>query len=91
MLGGAWLDALGRADKSVVNRILADDFLGVDASGGEISKGPLPATGRGQSIFNPGPIEPAHQGPGSSTRLPYFATVRDRSASPEGSATASST
>ena len=64
MLERAWLDALGRADKAVVSRILADDFLGCGHKRRRIRQGPVPAAGRGQSLC-PGPVEPAElEGPG---------------------------
>ena len=57
MLERAWLDALGRADKSVVSRILADDFLAGTQAG---AKSPRPLTSAvAEAAFAPGPIEPS--------------------------------
>jgi RNA polymerase sigma factor (sigma-70 family) len=54
----AWIDALGRADGAIVGRILADDFLAVDASGGEFAR--VPYLRRfADGGFAPGPVERA--------------------------------
>ena len=38
MLERAWIDAINRRDKAVVNRILADDFEGIDQAGNAFDK-----------------------------------------------------
>ena len=56
MLERAWIDAINRHDAAVVNRILADDFEGIDPVGNVYSK-PTYLPDLRNGVFNSAPIE----------------------------------
>jgi RNA polymerase sigma factor (sigma-70 family) len=61
MLERAWLDALGRRDKAVVDRILADDLVGINLAGNTFAKGTYLKEIE-EGAYAPGPIEPIEIG-----------------------------